>query len=263
MGGTVILGGVAGIEWLPRVVPAPPGKPVRDGAIAAQDRARRVARHPDSWSRVDVEHVVAFYADAAASWDEERGSYRPAPLRDALARGGPLPAGPALEVGAGTGLLTPIVADAWPHVVCVDLSAEMLARSGHPWRVRADAAGLPLRPVSFAAVVLADAPLFAAEVIRVLRADGVVVWSNALGRQAPQYVPTADVVAALEAADGGVRWTARASEAGWGSWAVLRRTAGSADSSPGMSDRAASVRGVRERRASRRGRGREGALGTT
>ena len=216
-------GCVARIEWLPRVVPAPPVEPVRDGVTAAQDRAVRVARHPSSWSPADVADVVGFYAEAAASWNEERGSYRPAPLRDALIRGGPFPAGPALEVGSGTGLLTPIIAAVWPRVVCVDISAHMLARSGHRWRVLADAAGLPLRSASFAAVVLADVPLFAPEVVRVLCDDGVVVWSNALGRHAPQYVPTTDLVAALEAADGDVRWSVRESEAGWGSWALLRR----------------------------------------
>ena len=80
-------GWVARIERLPRVVPAPRDKPVRDGVTAAQDRARRVARHPRSWSRADVADVVGFYAEVAASWNEERGFYRPAPLRDALIRG--------------------------------------------------------------------------------------------------------------------------------------------------------------------------------
>lgn len=214
------------IEWLPRVVPAPPGKPVRDGAGPAQDRARRVARRPASWSRADAAHVVDAYAELAASWNEQRGSYRPAPLRDALARGGPLPAGPALEVGAGTGLLTPIIAAVWPRVVSVDLSAHMLARSDHPWRVRADAARLPVGSATCAAVVVADGPLIAPETVRVLRDGAVVVWSNALGRDAPQYVPTEDLVAALDAADGAGRWTARASEAAWGSWALLRPAPG-------------------------------------
>ena len=223
---------VARIERLPRVVPAPRDKPVRDGVTAAQDRARRVARHPRSWSRADVADVVGFYAEVAASWNEERGFYRPAPLRDALIRGGPFPAGAALEVGSGTGLLTQIIAAVWPRVVCVDLSADMLARSGHRWRVLGDAAGLPLRSVSFAAVVLADVPLFAPEVLRVLCDDGVVVWSNALGRDAPQYVPTTDLAAAFEAADGNGRWRVRESEAGWGSWATLRRAPSRAANDP-------------------------------
>lgn len=212
------------IEWLPRIVPEPPGKPMREGVKTAQDRARRVARSPSSWSRADVAHVVDVYAEMAASWNEERGAYRPAPLRDALARGGVLPAGPAVEVGAGTGLLTPIIRAVWPQVISVDLSAHMLARSAHRWRVRADAARLPIRSAAVAAVVLADAPLITTEVIRVLREDGVIVWSNALGRDAPQHVPTAELIAALDAADQTGRWwTARASEAGWGSWALLRR----------------------------------------
>jgi hypothetical protein len=55
-----------------------------------------------------------------------------------------------------------------------------------------------------------------------LAADGVVVWSNALGIDAPHHVPVAAVLAALRRASG-TAWTAVTAEAGWGLWAVLRR----------------------------------------
>jgi SAM-dependent methyltransferase len=158
----------------------------------------------------------------APDWDAERGSYRPAPLGDALARGGQWPAGSCLEVGSGTGVLTELLLAVWPAVVCVDLSWGMLARGSSGWRVQADAARLPVADAAVAAVVIGDAPLFAAETVRVLAPDGVVVWVNALGRQAPFYLPTSIVVEALASA-AGIEWEALESEAFWGSWAVLRR----------------------------------------
>jgi SAM-dependent methyltransferase len=166
--------------------------------------------------------MTARFDALAESWDAERGGYRSAPAVDALTRGGPFPVGRCLEVGSGTGLLTPLLLERWPTVLCLDLSAAMLRHARHGLRIRGDAARLPLADRSVVAVVIGDAPLFAAEVLRVLVADGVVVWSNALGPGAPFHVPTGTLVAALSAADGGRPWAAVTSEAGWGSWAVLR-----------------------------------------
>jgi SAM-dependent methyltransferase len=121
--------------------------------------------------------------------DAQRGSYRPTPMIDALSRGGPWPAGLCVEVGSGTGLLTPLLAQLWDPVLCVDLSAAMLRR-GRGLRVQADAARLPVADGVAATVVIGDALLFAGEVVRALRPDGAVVWSNALGDGAPYHVPT-------------------------------------------------------------------------
>lgn len=167
--------------------------------------------------------VVRRYTELAAVWEGERGGYRPVPLSDALARGVPLPSGLCLEVGAGTGLLTPLLTAVWPRVVSLDLTVEMLRRSSARWRVLADASKLPVRDGTAAAVVLADAPLFAEEVTRVLAPDGVVVWSNALGVDAPHHVPVATVLAAMERAAPERPWNAVTAEAGWGLWAVFRR----------------------------------------
>jgi SAM-dependent methyltransferase len=131
--------------------------------------------------------------------------------------------GPCLEIGSGTGVLTGLLLDLWQAVVCVDLSWGMLARASSGWRVQADAARLPVADAAAAAVLIGDAPLFAAQTVRVLSADGVVVWVNALGRQAPFHVPTPLLLEALTSASGG-SWEAVQSEAYWGSWAVLRRT---------------------------------------
>lgn len=210
------------IRTLPRVVPAAPGKPVRPEAAASQRESRELAEDPGSWSGEQARAVVRRYTELAPVWDGERGGYRPIPLADALDRGGPFPAGPCVEVGAGTGLLTPLLAAVWPDVVSLDLTPEMMRRSTAPWRVIADASRLPLPAGAAAAVVLADVPLFAAEVVRALAPGGVVVWSNALGTGASHHVPV-DVVAAALGDAAGTPFSGVRAEAGWGLWAVLRR----------------------------------------
>jgi SAM-dependent methyltransferase len=237
------------IRTLPRVVPAAPGKPARAEARDSQRTSLAIAEDPSVWSPELSRQTIRRYAELAPVWDGERGGYRPLPLADALERGGPWPgrggvggarlrqnpAPPALprggvggarghcaEVGCGTGLLTPLLARVWPEVVCLDLSPAMLSRSQAPWRVVADASRLPLPDGSAVAVVLADVPLFAEEVVRVLAPGGVVVWSNALGTDAPHHVPIPTVCAALERA-ARTPWSAVSAEAGWGVWAVLRR----------------------------------------
>lgn len=212
------------IRTLPRVVPAELGKPARPGASSSQRSARAVAENPGSWSADRAAHVVRTYAELAPAWNEERGGYRAAPMADALERGGPFPPGDCLEVASGTGVLTPLLARHWRRVVCLDLSWDMLSRSPAPVRVLADASRLPVADRRVAAVVLGDAPLFADEIVRVLAPRGVVVWSNALGTEAPQYVPVEVVHAALERASGGAGWSAVTADAGWGRWAVLRTT---------------------------------------
>jgi SAM-dependent methyltransferase len=211
------------IQTLPRVIPAGPGKPVREGAAETQRASRALAEDPSRWSPRMAGDVVRRYTELASVWEGERGGYRPVPLSDALARGGPLPSGLCLEVGAGTGLLTPLLTAVWPRVVSLDLTPQMLLRSSARWRVLADASKLPVRDGTASAVVLADAPLFADEVARVLAPDGVVVWSNALGVDAPHHVPVATVLAAMERAAPERPWNAVTAEAGWGLWAAIRR----------------------------------------
>jgi hypothetical protein len=209
------------IRSLSRVVAAPPGKPVREEAAWLQERARRLARQPGTWSRDEAAGMAAEFDAMAANWAGERGGYRPPVLADALARGGPFGPGRAVEIASGTGLLTPLIAGVWPRVLALDLSQGMLRRSATRDKVRADAARLPLVDGCADAVVIGDGPLFAAEVARVMAEDAVLVWSNALGTGAPFYLPTEVLVEAMTAATGRA-WDATESEAYWGSWAVLR-----------------------------------------
>ena len=210
------------IRTLPRVVPAQRGKPVRPEAAAAQRESAAIARNRAAWSGDAAREVVRRYTELAPVWDGERGGYRPVPLADALDRGGPFPAGRCVEIGAGTGLLTPLLREVWPQVVSLDLTPAMIRRSSAPWRLVADASRLPLPDGVAAAVVLGDVPLFASEVVRVLAPAGVVVWSNALGTDAPHHVPVATVLAALNERSP-TPFTAVTAAAGWGLWAVLRR----------------------------------------
>lgn len=163
----------------------------------------------------------ADFDEAASGWDSDRGGYRRPVLADALARGGPFRPGLAVEIASGTGLLTPLIQALWPAVIAVDLSYGMLARSAAAHRVQADAAHLPLAGGCADAVVIGDGPLFAAEVARVMTEQAVLVWSNALGHEAPFFVPAQIVAQAMTAATGRP-WDAVESQAHWGSWAVLR-----------------------------------------
>lgn len=106
-------------------------------------------------------------------------------------------------------------------VISVDLSMRMLqqANGRSSWRVKADASRLPLADASVAVIAAIDMLLFPAETARVLAPGGVLLWINQLGCDGPLYLPAATVVAALPGT-----WQATESEAGWGSWAVLRRT---------------------------------------
>lgn len=211
------------IRTLERVVPAAEGKPSRPGATDNQRLVTALALDPTLWTGERADETVRQYNEYAPQWNADRGTYRPIPLADALARGGPWPTGLCVEVGSGTGLLTPLLLAVWDRAVCLDLTLAMLTRAAAGWRVNADASRLPLPDNAAAAVVLGDAPLFAAEVCRVLSPGGVLIWSNALGHDAPFHVPTSVVLQALRDADH-ADWEAVDSEAGWGSWAVFRRS---------------------------------------
>ncbi|MHB1504775.1 MAG: class I SAM-dependent methyltransferase [Acidimicrobiales bacterium] len=212
----------AALEHLERVVPAAPGRP----ELAGDDHpmravTRQIAFEPGGWTPERAAKVTALFDGLAIGWQDHDAEERMDPLFDALARGGHIPSRHCLEVGSGTGMATPCLADYFDSVVAIDLSFEMLKRApprcGH--RVLADGSRLPVADGSVDSVVLMNAFLFPAEVDRVLARAGVVIWVNALGDRTPIYLPADDVVAALPGS-----WKGVCSEAGWGSWAVLRRS---------------------------------------
>lgn len=185
---------------------------------------RRAAFEPHSWTTAEATRVASFFDALAIEWTSRFTAEEMAPLRDALERGGPF-TGPCLDVGSGTGLGTAILSERFGSVVALDLSIEMLRNfvSADGVRVAGDAARLPVRSGSIGTLVLVNAFLFPAEVDRVLAPGGAVVWVNSLAEDTPIHLPATDVVGALPGS-----WDAVCSEAGWGSWAVVRRSADAA-----------------------------------
>ena len=155
---------VRDITVLPRTVEAPEGKPVRPEAPDNQRLMGEVLNDPSSWTS-ELATVTAEVFDAMAeTWVEGRGGYRAAPLVDALDRGRPPALGRCLEIGSGTGVLTPYLQEVWDDLVCVDLSMKMMLRRPTGRQVRADAGTLPFPRSAFTVIVIGDAPLFAHEV---------------------------------------------------------------------------------------------------
>ncbi|MFI9561449.1 class I SAM-dependent methyltransferase [Nonomuraea endophytica] len=208
------------IRHLPDLHPAPAGKPDLGQVSGLQELAAQIAAG-QAWTPQLAALVTATFDEQAADWNATHSVGRFDPLHDALARGGIGAGGLCAELGSGTGQLTPALSAHFDHVACLDLSPVMLAHapSGPGRRVRADASRLPLRDGRVDAAVLVDAFCFARETERILAPDGVMVWINLLGADGPLYVPTERILTALPGT-----WGAIESTAGWGSWAVLRRS---------------------------------------
>lgn len=179
---------------------------------------RQVAFDPDGWTPERAGKVGELFDGLAGEWHTRDGPGRQAPLEDALARGGPL-TGPTLELGSGTGLSTSRLVSAVGPVVCADLSMGMLRLAPRiAPRIRTDASVLPFPDDAFATVVLVNMLLFPAEVDRVLAPSGAIVWVNSVGPDTPIHLPAEDVDEALPG-----DWQGLTSEAGVGTWCVLRR----------------------------------------
>ena len=211
------------ITVLPRIIEMLPDRPMTGGPDHPMRKVtRQIAFEPGGWTPERRQKVTELFDGLAPDWDGRMSADETnTPLRDALDRGGPV-TGPCVEVGAGTGRATELLAQRFGPVLAVDLSAEMLRRFREPTALRAlaDGAALPVADHSIGTVVLVNAFLFPAEIERVLRPDGAVVWVNTLGQHTPIHLPVADVIEALPG-----DWAAVTAEAGWGLWAVIRREA--------------------------------------
>jgi len=211
------------IRHLPRVIPEAPDKPMRGSEDHPMRKVtRQVAFEAGGWTGERRGKVETLFDDLAPEWHTRDHPYRGQPLEDAFERGGDIPRGACLELGSGIGIGTPWLVERFSFVLAAELSAEMLklAPAGVGTRIRADGSRLPLRDGSIDAAVLVNMFLFPAEMDRVIAPSGVLVWVNTSGPDTPIHLPADEVDAALPG-----EWTGVASEAGWGTWAVLRRAA--------------------------------------
>ena len=208
------------VRMIPGVLAPPPGKPRLDSVPELQAFAAQVAVE-GAWGPDVAGVVAAFFDQLAVNWNAEHSVGRFEPVSDALRRGGVESGGRCLEVGSGTGQITPLLAAHFGKVVSVDLSAAMLEQAAGPQgsRLRCDAAQMPFADAVFDAAVLVDTLCFAGELARVLAHDGVVIWVNLLGQDGPLYVSTADIARVLPG-----EWDGVESSSGWGTWAVLHRS---------------------------------------
>ena len=174
------------------------------------------------WTDDTRRDVARYFDELASEWQSRTSPERLAVVVDAIERGfgGAPKQSTAVEIGSGTGAYSALFAERFDRVVAVDLSFEMLrqAPATPALRVQADAFALPLADASMDAVLLVNAFLFPAEVARVLRPDGAVLWVNSSGEQTPIHLSPDDLVAALPGS-----WTGVSSRAGEGLWCVVNR----------------------------------------
>jgi SAM-dependent methyltransferase len=174
----------------------------------------------EPWSAADAARVQEIFDGLAPAWSESHvDPTTAAPVRDALVRGNVPIDGDWLEVGSGTGAGARVLTESVGSLVCTDLAAEMLAHAPElPPKAQADASQLPFPDDSFDAVLLINMLLFPAEIDRVLRRDGTVLWVNTLGDQTPIHLPGADVLEALPG-----QWSGVTANAGTGFWLTAHR----------------------------------------
>ena len=216
------------ITTIPRIIPAQPNKPVLDNVSELQAFARAIALD-GVWTTDIAQATASMFDGMAATWNTQHSTNRFDAVRDALRRGQIPVGGRCLEVGSGTGQITPLLTDHFDEVFSVDLSIAMLtqAASCTSFRICCDAARLPLCDHAFDAAVLVDTFCSAHELARVLKDRGHIVWINLLGQDGPLFVPPTDIASALPGA-----WTGTESAAGWGSWSVLSATSVTSPSKP-------------------------------
>jgi len=210
-----------GVEHLPVVIPVRQERAANFGTDhPMRVVTREVAFEPDGWTPERKAEVAALFDEQAPEWHTREVPGRYDALEDALDRGGVPVDGAVLELGSGTGLSTPLLAERFAGLIAADLSFEMLrlAPAAAAPRVQLDSSRLPFPDGALSVVLAINMLLFPREMARVLAPTGVLVWVNTSGDRTPIHLPADDVVQAM-----GPGWTGTASEAGTGTWCVARR----------------------------------------
>ncbi|MGB0994146.1 MAG: methyltransferase domain-containing protein [Acidimicrobiales bacterium] len=205
------------VTWLPDAEGTVTDLPVF-GSVSPMREVTETVAFDAAWDSLRREKVRELFDGMAAEWSSRSTPEREASILDALDRGG-LAGDTVIELGSGTGLGTGHLIERFDVVVALDLSMAMLHHQPDlAPKVQADASVLPFRDDAADLLVLVNMLLFPAEVDRVLRPGGGLLWINTLGHETPIHLSPEAVVDALPGS-----WTATAGRAGSGLWAAVQR----------------------------------------
>ena len=205
------------VTWLPDAEGTVTDLPVF-GSVSPMREVTETVAFDAAWNFSRREKVRELFDGMAAEWSSRAAPEREASILDALDRGG-LAGDRVIELGSGTGLGTGHLIERFDDVVALDLSMAMLHHQPDlAPKVQADASMLPFRDDAADLLVLVNMLLFPAEVDRVLRPGGGLLWINTLGHETPIHLSPEAVVDALPGS-----WTATAGRAGSGLWAAVQR----------------------------------------
>ena len=205
------------VTWLPDAEGTVTDLPVF-GSVSPMREVTETVAFDAAWDFSRREKVRELFDGMAAEWSSRAAPEREASILDALDRGG-LAGDRVIELGSGTGLGTGHLIERFDDVVALDLSMAMLHHQPDlAPKVQADASVLPFRDDAADLLVLVNMLLFPAEVDRVLRPGGGLLWINTLGHETPIHLSPEAVVDALPGS-----WTATAGRAGSGLWAAVQR----------------------------------------
>ena len=205
------------VTWLPDAEGTVTDLPVF-GSVSPMREVTETVAFDAAWDFSRREKVRELFDGMAAEWSSRSTPEREASILDALDRGG-LAGDMVIELGSGTGLGAEHLIERFDDVVALDLSMAMLHHQPDlAPKVQADASVLPFRDDAADLLVLVNMLLFPAEVDRVLRPGGGLLWINTLGHETPIHLSPEAVVDALPGS-----WTATAGRAGSGLWAAVQR----------------------------------------
>jgi SAM-dependent methyltransferase len=205
------------VTWLPDAEGTVTDLPVF-GSVSPMREVTETVAFDAAWDFSRREKVRELFDGMATEWSSRSTPEREASILDALDRGG-LAGDTVIELGSGTGLGTGHLIERFDDVVALDLSMAMLHHQPDlAPKVQADASVLPFRDDAADLLVLVNMLLFPAEVDRVLRPGGGLLWINTLGHETPIHLSPEAVVDALPGS-----WTATAGRAGSGLWAAVQR----------------------------------------
>ena len=205
------------VTWLPDAEGTVTDLPVFGSASPMREVTETVA-FDAAWDSSRRRKVRELFDGMAADWSSRATPEREASILDALDRGG-LAGGTVIELGSGTGLGTGHLIERFDDLIALDLSMQMLRHQPDlAPKVQADASMLPFPDGAADLLVLVNMLLFPAEVDRVVRLGGGLLWINTLGHETPIHLSPEAVVDALPGS-----WTATAGRAGSGLWAAVQQ----------------------------------------